>query len=110
MTITQKAPNLAHASTEIPGVGKFTEGYDGKVAWRHIPGQGTSEVTGEELARKLRDWSFYTQMLWGPRYPWSLGLRYEYASGSGESQRRSSTRAPPSIRRAARSDSRTPFA
>jgi len=33
----------------------------------------------------LRDWGLYTQVLWGPRFPWSLGLRYEYASGSGDS-------------------------
>jgi len=33
----------------------------------------------------LRDWGFYTQLLYGFRYGWAGGLRYEYASGSGES-------------------------
>jgi hypothetical protein len=33
----------------------------------------------------LRDWGFYTQLLYGFRYGWAAGLRYEYAGGSGES-------------------------
>jgi hypothetical protein len=33
----------------------------------------------------LRDWGFYTQLLYGFTYGWAAGLRYEYASGSGES-------------------------
>jgi hypothetical protein len=33
----------------------------------------------------LRDWGFYTQALYGFQYGWAGGLRYEYASGSGES-------------------------
>jgi hypothetical protein len=33
----------------------------------------------------LRDWGFYTQTLYGFRYGWATGLRYEYASGSGAS-------------------------
>jgi len=36
-------------------------------------------------AAMLRDWGFYTQLLYGFRYGWAGGLRYEYASGSGES-------------------------
>jgi hypothetical protein len=33
----------------------------------------------------LRDWGLYTQLLYGFTYGWAAGLRYEYASGSGES-------------------------
>jgi len=33
----------------------------------------------------LRDWGTYAQVLWGFRRPWAAGLRYEYASGRGES-------------------------
>jgi hypothetical protein len=33
----------------------------------------------------LHDWGLYTQLLWGFRYRWAAGLRYEYANGSGES-------------------------
>lgn len=33
----------------------------------------------------LRDWGFYTQLLYGFKPGWAAGLRYEYATGSGES-------------------------
>jgi hypothetical protein len=33
----------------------------------------------------LDDWGLYTQLLWGFRYGWAAGLRYEYATGSGPS-------------------------
>lgn len=33
----------------------------------------------------LRDRGFYTQLLYGFRYGWAAGLRYEYATGSKES-------------------------
>jgi outer membrane murein-binding lipoprotein Lpp len=32
----------------------------------------------------LRDWGFYSQLLWGFRRGWSTGLRLEYATGSGD--------------------------
>jgi outer membrane murein-binding lipoprotein Lpp len=32
----------------------------------------------------LRDWGLYTQLLWGFRRGWAAGLRYEYATGSGD--------------------------
>jgi outer membrane receptor protein involved in Fe transport len=34
-------------------------------------------------AKTLRDWGLYTQLLWGFRPRWAAGVRYEYASGSG---------------------------
>ncbi len=33
----------------------------------------------------LKDWGFYTQILYGFTSGWAAGLRYEYAAGSGES-------------------------
>jgi len=40
----------------------------------------------EELpAETLEDWGFYSQLLYGPRYPWAIGLRLEHAAGSGDS-------------------------
>ncbi|MBI5455327.1 MAG: hypothetical protein HY956_11910 [Deltaproteobacteria bacterium] len=33
----------------------------------------------------LKDWGFYTQLLYGFKPGWATGLRYEYATGSGES-------------------------
>lgn len=32
----------------------------------------------------LKDWGFYSQLIWGFTPGWSAGLRYEYATGSGE--------------------------
>jgi hypothetical protein len=34
--------------------------------------------------RRLLDWGFYTQLLWGFHRGWATGLRYEYAGGHGE--------------------------
>ena len=33
----------------------------------------------------LKDWGFYSQVLYGFRYLWAAGVRVEHASGSGES-------------------------
>ncbi|HLB05195.1 MAG TPA: hypothetical protein VJL62_00595, partial [Thermodesulfobacteriota bacterium] len=33
----------------------------------------------------LRDWGLYTQLLYGFHPGWAAGLRYEYATGSGDS-------------------------
>ncbi|HZR80251.1 MAG TPA: TonB-dependent receptor [Candidatus Binatia bacterium] len=34
-------------------------------------------------AATLRDWGFYSQLLWGFRYAWMAGVRYEYANSNG---------------------------
>jgi outer membrane receptor protein involved in Fe transport len=50
------------------------------------PGPDGVLDTGDEisLSRKtLKDWGFYSQLLWGFQNPWAAGIRYEYASGSG---------------------------
>ena len=36
----------------------------------------------------LHDWGFYTQLLYGFEPQWIAGVRYEYASGSGDRRRR----------------------
>lgn len=36
-------------------------------------------------AKTLRDWGLYTQMLYGFHPGWAAGVRYEYATGSGQS-------------------------
>jgi outer membrane receptor protein involved in Fe transport len=35
--------------------------------------------------RTLHDWGLYTQLLYGFRYGWAAGVRYEFAGGSGAS-------------------------
>jgi hypothetical protein len=43
------------------------------------------EVEGESIAGDtLKDWGFYLQGFYGFNSLWSAGLRYEYASGSGD--------------------------
>lgn len=49
------------------------------------PGEGAACEPLSLPSRTLRDWGGYLQVLWGFRRPWAAGLRYEYASGSGES-------------------------
>jgi hypothetical protein len=36
-------------------------------------------------ATTLYDWGLYSQLLWGFRYGWAAGFRYEYADGTGQS-------------------------
>ncbi len=33
----------------------------------------------------LRDWGFYSQLLWGCTLRWGVGIRYEYVNGAGDS-------------------------
>jgi len=50
------------------------------------PGPDGVFITGDEIIlgrNTLEDWGFYTQLLYGFRKNWTTGLRYEYASGSG---------------------------
>jgi hypothetical protein len=42
-------------------------------------------VPDPRLTTTLHDWGLYTQLLWGFRYGWVAGVRYEYADGSGQS-------------------------
>lgn len=74
-------------------------GVDGMAKWRpsrHRAGWPFVKLEGEWLYRRyqtdeqandvgtLRDWGGYAQVEWGFRERWSLGLRGEYASGSGD--------------------------
>jgi len=50
------------------------------------PGGGDEDEFPNDLPGGiLRDIGGYTQLLYGFRYGWSAGLRYEYATGSGKS-------------------------
>ncbi len=59
MTITQKAPNLRRVEADIPNVGTIVEVFDGKNAWRHIPGVGTMPMSEEETAQEKRESNLY---------------------------------------------------
>ena len=50
--------------------------------------QGGEQECDEPVALSsdtLHDWGGYVQVEWGFRRPWTAGLRYEYATGSGAS-------------------------
>jgi hypothetical protein len=56
----------------------------------HVHGGGEEEEGEEEFPNNLpgdilRDWGGYSQLLWGFRWPWAAGIRFEYASGRGPS-------------------------
>lgn len=48
-------------------------------------GDEDEEFTENIPGQLLRDWGFYTQLLYGFAHPWAAGVRVEWASGSGES-------------------------
>jgi hypothetical protein len=52
------------------------------------PGPDVIFGTGDDITlprETLKDWGFYSQLLWGFRNNWATGLRFEYVSGSGNS-------------------------
>lgn len=56
----------------------------------HTHGDESEEEDPEEFDEDLpgailRDWGLYTQLLYGFRYRWASGVRFEYASGHGAS-------------------------
>ncbi|MCX7798752.1 MAG: outer membrane lipoprotein-sorting protein [Fimbriimonadales bacterium] len=64
-----KAPNKIRVETDIAGIGKTLQGFDGKVAWSKDPIQGLRRLEGAEKAAMVRtssvvstDWrQFYTK-------------------------------------------------
>jgi hypothetical protein len=48
----------------------------------HDDESGDDEMVDVDLPSDiLRDWGGYSQVLWGFRFPWAAGMRFEYASG-----------------------------
>lgn len=60
--------------------------------WRHFKASRFVFLDEEEdppeqvplAPATLNDWGFYTQVLWGFRKDWTIGARFEYASGDGQ--------------------------
>ncbi|MGC1953017.1 MAG: hypothetical protein WA970_10695 [Gammaproteobacteria bacterium] len=48
--------------------------------------QSNSGFEPGETDDSLRDWGLYTELLYGFKYQWSAGLRFEYATGSGNGE------------------------
>lgn len=59
LTIQSKAPNKFRSEVDIPGVGKFTDGYDGKRAWGNNPFSGTEDKPEDQQKAAKRQADFY---------------------------------------------------
>lgn len=53
-----KAPNKIRVETDLDGIGKTIQGFDGKVAWAKDPIQGLRKLEGAEKAAMTRNSSF----------------------------------------------------
>jgi hypothetical protein len=80
------------AGTDVDDGGNGGHSHAAGLATVHQHSHGDEGEGGEEEeftenipGALLRDWGFYTQLLYGFRYPWSAGIRAEWASGSGPS-------------------------
>jgi hypothetical protein len=65
-------------------------GGDGGGGHGHDHGGGGEEEEEDEFPNNLpggilRDYGFYSYLLWGFAHPWATGIRLEYATGSGRS-------------------------
>ncbi len=52
------------------------------------PGPDGISATPDDILlskQTLKDWGFYAQLLWGFRPHWAAGIRFDYATGSGDS-------------------------
>lgn len=63
------APDKSFSKAVIPGLGDFTESFDGKTAWADNPIQGKRDKSGEELAQTRLVNSFYRDINLDKLYP-----------------------------------------
>jgi len=55
LDVTSARPNKVVSHGTVSGIGKFDEGFDGKVAWTIDPMNGPALVTGKALAQRSDD-------------------------------------------------------
>lgn len=67
-TTYAQAPDKFATMTDFEGYGTVGRGYDGKTAWRADPQQGTSELTGNELADARLEAQFGGALQWKDLY------------------------------------------
>ena len=58
MHLYQARPNKVLVKMEMPGMGSFSSGFDGTIAWSSNPMQGPRVLEGRELAEVLRQAEF----------------------------------------------------
>jgi hypothetical protein len=71
-----KAPNKQFSQAELTGMGTFTDGFDGAVAWAKNPFDGLRLKEGEELGKVKRDADFHRELNLKTLYP---GLAFKGA-------------------------------
>lgn len=53
MELRWQAPDYYVAHTDLPGIGRTSQGHDGTVVWRRSPGQATTTLSGFEAEQTL---------------------------------------------------------
>jgi zinc protease len=61
-------PNLTYTEVELEGMGKITDGSDGKVAWSNSAMQGPHVKEGNEKAQAMRSARFNAELNWRDSY------------------------------------------
>jgi len=65
----QKAPDKYLQTTDIPGFGTISEGYDGKAGWHSDPQAGLSDMAGGRLAQMKVEAQFAGDLRFKELYP-----------------------------------------
>src|SRR5258708_36290596 len=68
VTVYHAEPNLTYTEIELEGMGKMTDGSDGKVAWSNSAMQGPHVKEGNEKAQAMRSALFNGEMNWRDNY------------------------------------------
>lgn len=67
--VLRAAPDRHASRVEIPGMGTLREVYDGTHAWSSSPFAGSTEKTGEDLAKTARDAAFHQPLRMKQLFP-----------------------------------------
>lgn len=62
LEVYSKAPNKTVSTVSLPGVGDFTQIFDGEKGWSNNPMEGLRELAGNELAAFKRRSDFYSEL------------------------------------------------
>jgi hypothetical protein len=74
-----------HAEAELLGFGPGRVQHADHGGHDHGGGGEPGEFDENLPGSILRDWGFYTQLLYGFHYRWAAGIRYEFADSDGQS-------------------------
>jgi hypothetical protein len=81
VTTYSAAPAKVYTETNLPGLGKFEEGTDGKVAWDLNATTGPRLKEGSEKTNALRRADFYGELNWRKHFKKVVGVGEETVDG-----------------------------